>query len=141
MLKTHGCIINCLSRGWAGSKARTCISQTLPALPTTLLILMPIVPIPVAIAAAVEVAVLLAALVAVDESVDDRDESVALVEVASVVAVEPIVMPDIPDIVPMSMPDISMFSLLLDFRFEWKGNLMGLRRLVLQFAVQHDGRD
>lgn len=69
---------------------------------------------PVAIAAAVVVVVLMVMLVVVDES----DTPVALVEVLSVVAVESIVMPDMPDIVPMSMPDISMLSLLLEFQNE-----------------------
>lgn len=70
--------------------------------------LIPIDPIPVAMAAAVLVAVLLAVLVPVDET----DMAVGLVDVANVVAVESIAI-DIPDIVAMSISDISMFSLLL----------------------------
>lgn len=64
------------------------------------------------------VAVLLAVLVAVDE----RDMAAALVEVANVVAVEPIAMPGMPDIVPMSMPDIdiSMFASFF-WNFEMNG--------------------
>lgn len=106
------------SRGWPGAKIRTCISQTLPALPTTLLIL---IPMPVAMAAAVvlaAVAVPLNVLVAVD----DTEMAVALVEVANVVAVKSIVIPDMPDIVPISIPDMSMFSLLLNF--EMSGRLV-----------------
>lgn len=76
---------------------------------------------PVAMAAAVVlavVAVLLNVLVAVDET----DMAVALVEVASVVAVELIIIPEMSDIVPMSIPDISMFSLLS--KFEMSGRLV-----------------
>lgn len=113
----------------------TCISQTLPALPTTLLMLIPIDPIPVAMAAAVLVAVLLAVLVAVDEI----DMAVALVEVANVVAVESIAI-DIPDIVAMSISDISMFSLLLVIKIS--GRLSsGHESNGSQAAIQQDGRD
>lgn len=80
----------------------TCISQTSPALPTTLLMLMPSEPIPVA------VAVPLAEVVAVDVTT-------ALVKVVSVVDDEPIVIPGIP---PMSMLDISMLGPLLYFFFK-----------------------
>lgn len=132
-------------RGYFWAKARTCISQTLPALPTTLLMLIPIEPIPVSMAVAVllaagaillfalanllaalamllaAVTMLLAAMVitllaavamllVVLVAVNERDIAVALVEVVSVVAVVSI---DNPDIVPMSAPDISMFSLRL----------------------------
>lgn len=83
----------CLSRPRKAG-AHTCISQTFPALPTTLLILIPIEPVPVAIDAAVVVAVL-------------------LVDVANVVAVDPI---DIPDIVPMSIPDISILAFLTNYQ-------------------------
>lgn len=95
--------------------------------------LIPIEPMPVAIAAAVVVVVLIVALVAVDEA----DMPVALVEVVSVVAVDSIVMPDMPDIVPMSMPDISMLGLLLEFRNEWK---VVFRGWELWFAGCHPAR-
>lgn len=73
-----------------------------------------LIPIPVAMAVPIvlaAVAVLLIVLVPVDET----DKAVALFEVVSVVAVELIIISDMPDIVPMSIPDISMFSLLLEF--------------------------
>lgn len=120
------------------ANVRTCISQTLPALPTTLLILIPIEPMPVAMAAAVVlavVAVLLNVLVAVDET----DMAVALVEVSSVVAVELIIIPDMPDIVPMSIPDISMLSLLLEFRNEWKVGLQIIGVMVRRLSSSTRG--
>lgn len=124
----------CLSRS-RRFEVHTCISQTLPALPTTLLMLIPIEPIPVAMAAAVLVAVLLAVLVAVDEI----DMAVGLVDVANVVAVESIVI-DIPDIVPMSISDISMFSLLLVIKIS--GRLSsGHESNGSQADIQQDGRD
>lgn len=79
------------------------------------------------------VAVLLNVLVAVD----DTDMAVALVEVVNVVAVEPIVIPDIPDIVPMSIPDISMFGFLLVF--EMSGRLV-FKRCEFWFAGCHPAR-
>lgn len=81
------------------------------------------------------VTVLLAVLVAIDE----RDVAAALVEVANVVAVESIAIPDMPDIVPMSMPDISIFGFL--WGFEMNGRLSsGYWSSDLEAVTQHDGR-
>lgn len=75
--------------------------------------LMPIEPEPVAIAVAVAVVVpLVTVLAAVLVAADVTDMTVALVKVVNVVDEEPIVIPDIP---PMSMPDISIFDRLLFF--------------------------
>lgn len=79
------------------------------------------------------VAVLLNMLVAVDET----DMAVTLVEVASVVAVELIIIPDMSDIVPMSILDISMFSLLSEF--EMSGRLVS-KCWELWFAGCHPAR-
>jgi len=75
--------------------------------------LIPIVPMPAAMAAAVEEAVLLAEL----DTVDDTNMAVALVDVANVVAVESV---DMPDIGTISIPDISMLTLQLSYRNQRK---------------------
>lgn len=108
-----------------------CIWQTLPALPTTLLMLI-VDPMPVAIAAAV-VVVLLAILVAVD----DTDVAVALVKVANVVAADSIV---VPDIVPMSIPGMSMLTLRLRYRNQEKGALQKVGFMIRRLrSIQTGG--
>lgn len=83
--------------------------------------------------------VLVTVLLAVFVAIDERDVAAALVEVANVVAVESIAIPDMPDIVPMSMPDISIFDFL--WGFEMNGRLSsGYWSSDLEAVSQHDGQ-